>query len=120
MTSVNPTSSTLGTEPLTPPPGVKFETPEQEQVYRASLEFERAFVQQMLKPMQNAGSLLGDEDSGGAGTDGYKDMAQDQLTQAILDGGGLGLAASLYGQMAEAIGVSTETTPTNPATGATS
>ena len=79
-------------------------------MYRASLEFERVFVQQMLKPMQNAGSLLGDEDGGasGAGTDGYKDMAQDQLTQAILDGGGLGLAASMYGQMAEAMGIASK------------
>jgi Rod binding domain-containing protein len=32
-------------------------------------------------------------------------MAQDQLTQAVLDGGGLGLAATLYGQMAEAAGL---------------
>ena len=105
MSSVNPTSTTLGTEPITPPPGVKLDTPEQEQMYRASLEFERFFVQQMLKPMEGAGSLLGEEEAGTGATGGYKDMAQDQLTQAVLDGGGLGLAATLYGQMAEAAGI---------------
>lgn len=110
MTSVNPTSTTLGTEPITPPPGVKLETPEQEQMYRASLEFERVFVQQMLKPMENAGKMLGDEE-GSSSTSGYNDMAKDQLTQAVLDGGGLGLAATLYGQMAEAAGLNAVTAP---------
>lgn len=115
MTSVNPTASPLGTEPLNPPAGIKLETPEQEQVYRASLEFERFFVQQLLKPMEAAGSVLGeDEEGGGTGaTGGYKDMAHDQLTQAVLDGGGLGLAATLYGQMAEAAGIAQA--PTRPA-----
>ena len=106
MSSINSTASSLGTEPLNPPAGIKLETPEQEQMYRASLEFERFFVQQLLKPMEDAGSVLGDEEGGGTGaTGGYKDMAQDQLTQAVLDGGGLGLASTLYGQMAEAAGI---------------
>lgn len=112
MTSVNPTSTTLGTEPITPPPGVKLETPEQEQMYRASLEFERFFVQQMLKPMEQAGSMLGGEEEGSSGaTSGYQDLARDQLTQAVLDGGGLGLAATLYGQMAEAAGIAKQHAP---------
>lgn len=104
MSPIDPTS-TLGTEPLTPPPGVKLDTPEQEQMYRASLEFERFFVQQLLKPMEGASSLLGEEEGGASSTSGYEDMAQDQLTQAVLDGGGLGLAATIYGQMAEAAGL---------------
>lgn len=109
MSSVNPTSTSLGTEPLTPPPGVALDTPEQEQLFRASLEFERFFVQQLLKPMESAGSLLGDEEGGGTSSmSGYADMAQDQLTQAVLDGGGLGLSALLYGQMADALGVASD------------
>ncbi len=110
MTSVNPTSTPLGSSgPITPPPGVKLETPEQEQMYRTTLEFERYFVQQMLKPMQAAGSMLGEEEGGTGATAGYQDMAQDQLTQAVLDGGGLGLAATLYGQLAEAAGLNAKT-----------
>lgn len=105
MTSLNPTSTaTLGTEPITPPPGVKLETPEQEQMYRAALEFERFFVQQLLKPMQGAGAMFGEEGASSS-TNGYQDLAQDQLTQAVLDGGGLGLAATLYAQVADASGI---------------
>lgn len=120
MTSFNTSSAALGSDPITPPPGVKLDTPEKEQVYRAALEFERFFVQQLLKPMEEAGSLLGDDEgesaTGSAGMSGYKDMAQDQLTQAVLDGGGLGLAATMYGQLANQIGLDTGTA-TKPATG---
>lgn len=114
MPSIDPTSS-LGTEPITPPPGVKLDTPEQQQVYRASLEFERFFVQQLLKPMEGAGSMLGGEDGteSSGSTSGYEDLAKDQLTQAVLDGGGLGLAATLYGQMADAMGILTPARPTD-------
>lgn len=111
MSPIDPTAS-FGTEPITPPPGVKLDTPEQEQVYRAALEFERFFVQQMLKPMGEAGSMLGGEEAEGSGaTGGYRDMAVDQLTQSVLDGGGLGMAASIYGQMAESLGIQSPTTP---------
>ena len=109
MTSINPSSSGLGAEPLTPPAGIKLDTPEKEQVYRASLEFERFFVQQLLKPMESAGSMLGEEEGGTGSTSGYGDMAQDQMTQAVLSGGGLGLAATLYGQMAEQAGLDIST-----------
>ena len=115
MTPVNQTSA-LGTEPLTPPPGVQLDTPEQQELYRASLEFERFFVQQLLKPMEGAGQLLGAEDGESSGaTAGYEDLAKDQLTQAVLDGGGLGLAATLYGQMADAMGILAK--PAKPADG---
>ncbi|MCW2924152.1 MAG: hypothetical protein JWM98_1556 [Thermoleophilia bacterium] len=120
MSSVNSTSASLGNEPLTPPPGIRLDTPEQKEVYRASMEFERFFVQQLLKPMQNAGSMLGDEDKGGedktGSTAGYGDMAQDQLTNAVLNGGGLGIAATLYTQMADAAGVLTPTPKPGAAT----
>ncbi len=111
MTSVNPTSTTLGSEPITPPPGVKLDTPEKEQMYRASLEFERFFVQQLLKPMEKASEMFADDEGGSGSTSGYNDMAQDQLTQAVLDGGGLGLAATLYGQMSEAAGLNAVKSP---------
>jgi Rod binding domain-containing protein len=56
--------------------------------------------------MQNAGSLLSeDEPGGGSSTASYRDLASDQLTQAVLDGGGLGLASMLYGQINESLGL---------------
>lgn len=110
MTGLNPS---YNVDPLNIPADLKVTTPEQKQVYSSALEFERFFVQQMLKPMENAGSMLGggedgeSDGAGSAGMSGYKDMAQDQMTQAVLDGGGLGIAATLYQQMAEAAGVAT-------------
>ena len=74
-------------------------------MYRASLEFERFFVQQLLKPMEGAGKMMGSEDESSGAMQGYEDLAKDQLTQAVLDGGGLGLAATLYGQLADAAGL---------------
>ena len=115
MSGINPSSTSI--DALIIPAGLKVTTEEQKQVYKSALEFERFFVQQMLKPMADAGSLLGGDEEGGAGSagmSGYKDMAQDQMTQAVLDGGGLGVAATLYEQMAEAAGVATA----EPATGA--
>jgi Rod binding domain-containing protein len=118
MPSIDPTS-TLGSEPLTPPPGLKLDTPEQQQLYRASLEFERVFVQQLLKPMDDAGKMFSDdEDDGDSSTgsiSGYQDMANDQMTQAVLDGGGLGIASSLYTQLAESAGVDINATTSKPA-----
>lgn len=111
MAPIDSTSSvtaSLGNEPLTPPPGVKLDTPEKEGMFRSALEFERFFVQKMLEPMQKAGQMLGGDEDGGegsAGMSGYQDMAQDQMTQAVLNGGGLGLASTLYGQMAQAAGL---------------
>ncbi|MCW2927564.1 MAG: hypothetical protein JWM86_1532 [Thermoleophilia bacterium] len=118
MSPIDPTSSLGSTSPLTPPPGVTLETPEQQQMYRVSLEFERFFVQQLLKPMENAGTSVpgADESDSSGSTSGYQDLAQDQLTQSVLDGGGLGLAATLYGQMAEAAGISTKPVAKAPGT----
>jgi Rod binding domain-containing protein len=117
MSSLNPSTSTLDTSRIVFPTELHIKTPEQKQVYASAQEFERYFVQQMLKPMQDAGKMLGggddssggsDEASGDAGMSGYSDMAQDQMTQAVLDGGGLGIASSMYTQMAQAAGISTD------------
>lgn len=125
MSSLNSSSSSLDTSKIVFPTDLGIKTPEQKQVYASALEFERYFVQQLLKPMQDAGKMLGDDDSSGsgdgasssAGMSGYSDMAQDQMTQAVLDGGGLGIASSMYRQIATAAGVATEpTATTTPAT----
>jgi Rod binding domain-containing protein len=103
MPSIDPTSG-LGTDPLTPPPGVTLDTAEKQELYRLTLEFERTFVKQLMKPMDEAGKMFSDDEGTGS-TSGYSDMAKDQMTQAVLDGGGLGIAATLYTQMADAAGL---------------
>ena len=114
MAALNPTtSSILGSQDLVIPAGLKVETPEQRELYRASLEFERFFVQSMVKQADASTSALGsgEEDGGlgGAGTSAYKDMTNDQLVQSMLDGGGLGIASAIYTQMAEAAGLMPDT-----------
>lgn len=106
---INNSTSTPSAAPLTLANGMRVETAEQRQVYESALEFERFFVQEMLKPMKTSASLLGEEEQA-AGMSGYQDMAQDQLTQSILDGGGLGIAATLYQQLADSAGVTSEAT----------
>ena len=109
MASLNSTTAALGTGELNPPPGIELRTQEERDLYRATLEFERFFVQQLLKDMQKSAKLLGDEQGAGGGltgsTSGYSDMAQDQLVQSVLDGGGLGLAGILYSQVAASAGI---------------
>lgn len=93
----------LGAGEVKIPVGVDATTPDEKDLYRATLEFERFFVRSMLEKAEASTSVLGgdDEDAAGVGgsTTGYKDMARDQMTQAVLDGGGLGIAAVLYEQM---------------------
>ena len=120
MSSINPSSGSLDTSKMVIPTDLGIKTPEQKQVYASALEFERYFVQQLLKPMQDAGKMLGGEDEeGSAGTSGYSDMAQDQMTQAVLDGGGLGIASTMYTQMANAAGIATQPAATAPTAAAT-
>ena len=107
MPGINPTEI-LGTGELKPPPGIELRTQEQKDLYRASLEFERFFLQHMVKQMNAATEALksGKDDEASSGsTSAYSDMAQDSMVQGMLDGGGLGIATSLYEQMAEASGI---------------
>ena len=118
MTSINPSSNSLDTSKIVFPTDLEIKTPEQKQVYASALEFERYFVQQLLKPMQDAGKMLGNDEEGSSGTAGYSDLAQDQMTQSVLDGGGLGIASTLYTQMAEAAGITTAPATTTAPTAA--
>jgi Rod binding domain-containing protein len=105
MPGVNPTD-VLGTGELNPPPGVELRTQEQKDLYRASMEFERFFLQHMVKQMNAATKAMQTEGSESSGsTSAYQDMAQDSMVQGMLDGGGLGIAATLYEQMADASGI---------------
>lgn len=103
---IDSTRGVLGTGDINPPPGLRVETPEQRDLYRATMEFERYFVQHMLSGMEKASKAIGgDDESSGAGMSAYNDMAKDQMVQAVLDGGGLGLASVLYQQIGESTGV---------------
>jgi len=119
---IDPTS-VLGNNDIKPPPGLKVDTPDQKNLYRASMEFERFFLQNMMKSMNAATKAIsaddGKETEGTAGSSNYQDMAQDQMVQSMLDGGGIGLAATLYQQMGEQSGIVDRVPITHIPTGVT-
>lgn len=84
---------------LSIPANIHATTPEQKQLYSAAREFERTFVSYMVKQMNGAAKAIGGDEESDATVSSYQDMAQDQLTDALLNGGGFGIAASLYEQI---------------------
>jgi Rod binding domain-containing protein len=82
------------------PPGVAPPTTTAERaIYRKALDLEGVFTQHLVDAMLQSASS-DDDKSAGAGI--YKEMANQQVNHALIDGGGLGLAGALYSQMREA------------------
>ena len=98
------TQAPAGTLPQLPP-GVTVETPAQKELYQTTLEFERFFVKQMFSAMNKATEALSqDESLPGTGANGmYEQMSNDQMVEAVVGGGGLGIAAVIYGQLKDAL-----------------
>ena len=93
----------MDTQPFTVgplPPGVAPPTTTAERaVYRKALDLEGVFTQHLVDAMMQSASP--DEDqSAGAGI--YKELANQQVNSALINGGGLGLAGALYSQMKDA------------------
>jgi Rod binding domain-containing protein len=62
--------------------------------YRTALAFERVLAGQLTKAMQ---ATVGgeDDDAGGAATKTYRDMLPGTMADALVAGGGIGLASDL-------------------------
>jgi Rod binding domain-containing protein len=93
----------MDTQPFTVgplPPGVAPPTTTAERaIYRKALDLEGVFTQHLVDAMMQ--SAAPDEDqSAGAGI--YKELANQQVNSALVNGGGLGLAGALYSQMKDA------------------
>jgi Rod binding domain-containing protein len=79
------------------PPGVAPPTTTADRaVYRKALDLEGVFTQHLVDAMMQSASP-DDDQSAGAGI--YKELANQQVNTALIDGGGLGLAGALYSQM---------------------
>jgi Rod binding domain-containing protein len=102
-------TQTLGSGDIVAPPGVQLDTPEQRDLYRASMEFERFFLNHLMKQMTAATDAMKSQNSDAGQLDSssstYRDMANDQMVQSMLDGGGLGLSSVIYNQLAEQAGI---------------
>jgi Rod binding domain-containing protein len=82
------------------PPGVAPPTTTAERaIYRKALDLEGVFTQHLVDAMMQSASS-DDDQSAGAGI--YKEMANEQVNGALINGGGLGLAGALYSQMKDA------------------
>jgi Rod binding domain-containing protein len=82
------------------PPGVAAPTTTAERaIYRKALDLEGVFTQHLVDAMMQSASS-DDDKSAGAGI--YKEMANQQVNSALINGGGLGLAGALYSQMKDA------------------
>ena len=103
----------LSSLPIVPdtalPADVRNGTTQDKQAYQAALGFERELVSQLMQAMTATatgdGSSDSSDDSTGddsssdgsdAVTNTYQQMLPDQLTDALINGGGTGLAEDLY------------------------
>ena len=64
-----------------------------QQEYRTALAFERILLGQLTKALQS--SIGGGEDGASAATEAYKNMLPDTMADALVAGGGIGLASDL-------------------------
>jgi Rod binding domain-containing protein len=89
-----------------------------EQLYSTALQFEQVLVQQLTSQIDFTGSDSSDSSdssddgsSDGSSTDGttslYSQMLPDALAQGITNGGGIGLASSIYDSLARQQGLPT-------------
>lgn len=79
------------------PKAVREGTAERKQNYQAALSFERVLVGQMTEAMtKGLGAMTGDdEDGGSAATAQLKQQMPGTLADALMAGGGIGLAAQM-------------------------
>ena len=85
------------------PPDVRKASEGDRKTYAAALGFERALVNELAKTMADT-AKPGDGDesqSQDAASSMYLQMLPDQLSDAILQGGGLGLARDFYTSLKE-------------------
>ena len=64
-----------------------------QQEYRSALAFERLLLGQLTKAMQ--ASIGGGEEGASAATQAYRNMLPDTMADALVAGGGIGLASDL-------------------------
>jgi Rod binding domain-containing protein len=67
---------------------------EDKKAYRAALGFERELLAQLSRQLTE--TVKGDEESGSAATQAYKDMLPEALADSMVAAGGTGIALNLY------------------------
>jgi Rod binding domain-containing protein len=75
------------------PADVRNGTPEDRKRYEAALGFERMLVSQLTQQLADTAKPAGDEESGA--TSAYRNMLPGAMADAVVQGGGLGLARTI-------------------------
>ena len=81
------------------PPDVRRGTSADRKAYGAALGFERSLVAELTKVMSETAKPEDDGQQQDAASSMYQSQMPDQLADALMQGGGIGLARSLYGSM---------------------
>jgi Rod binding domain-containing protein len=77
------------------------ETPEQKRLMKAAKDFEAVMLGMVLKQMHQTSGA--DPLGGGAANQTWRDMLADERARSMAQGGGLGLADSIYQQLAQRV-----------------
>jgi len=82
------------------PADVRKGTSADRKAYGAALDFERALVTELTKVMADTAKPADDEQKDAAASM-YQAQMPEQLADAVMQGGGIGLARTIYGSMKE-------------------
>lgn len=74
--------------------------PKAEQPAEAARQFEALLLAHWLKTVREAAKAPGTEEDRGAGADTYLEIAEQQLAQALAQGGGVGIARMILRNLA--------------------
>jgi Rod binding domain-containing protein len=103
--TVDPTSALPIVPDTALPADVRSGSNDDKQTYKAALAFERQLLTQLLQGLAttNEDDSSSDDEDGGSVLDGsdaatntYKQQLPDQMADAVINGGGTGLAENLY------------------------
>ena len=115
MSFIDPTSALTPIDQSQLPAAVQKGGQQAQQLYSTALQFEQVLVEQLTQQIDFTGSDDDSDDSDdsddGSGGDGatsmYDQMLPDALAQGITNGGGIGLASSIYNSLAAQQGLPT-------------
>jgi Rod binding domain-containing protein len=75
------------------PASVRNASPDEQRDYRTAMAFERVLIGQLTKAMQ--ATVPGEDDDATAATKTYRELLPGTMADALVAGGGIGLAADL-------------------------
>jgi len=95
------TSGITGIDPSLLPADVRKGTSADRKAYGAALDFEKALVTELTKVMADTAKPADDEQPQDAAASMYQAQMPEQLADSLMQGGGIGLARTLYQSMKE-------------------